>query len=316
MTRPIPKLLGAFTILVGLLLIGAFVLNTNRPAPAPPPLPSPNGYDDFVAAGKMVSDELSEYSQKSAPELKLLLAKNSVALSLARRGLTRESLVPLRYSPMPLGYSPLPMSHSFATNVYSETNFPYPYHLSALKRLAWLFAAEGRLAELENRPGEAADSYITGVRVGMQGTRGGLIIHSLAGMAIEAICTAPLEKLVPNLDVKHCREVAAALEASDAERESAESVIERDKVWRVRTFGWKGQITRLIMYKSHQQSTQRFISRFNSRQINTRMLTLELAARVYELEKGQRPKSAADLVPGYLKAIPQDPITRTNMVYP
>jgi hypothetical protein len=33
------------------------------------------------------------------------------------------------------------------------------------------------------------------------------------------------------------------------------------------------------------------------------------------LEKGERPKSLAALVPAYLKSIPQDPLTGTNMAY-
>jgi hypothetical protein len=33
------------------------------------------------------------------------------------------------------------------------------------------------------------------------------------------------------------------------------------------------------------------------------------------LEKGERPKRLADLVPVYLKTIPQDPGTGTNMAY-
>jgi hypothetical protein len=35
----------------------------------------------------------------------------------------------------------------------------------------------------------------------------------------------------------------------------------------------------------------------------------------YELEKGPRPASPAGLVPDYLKAIPQDPLTGKDMVY-
>ena len=42
---------------------------------------------------------------------------------------------------------------------------------------------------------------------------------------------------------------------------------------------------------------------------------LALAARAYELDKGHPPASAADLVPDYLKAIPQDPVTGTNLIY-
>jgi len=45
------------------------------------------------------------------------------------------------------------------------------------------------------------------------------------------------------------------------------------------------------------------------------LLLLQLAAHAYELEKGKRPKSLADLVPAYLKAISQDPLTGTNMAY-
>jgi len=46
-----------------------------------------------------------------------------------------------------------------------------------------------------------------------------------------------------------------------------------------------------------------------------RELTLDLATRAYELERGKPPASLADLVPDYLKAIPQDPFTSTNLVY-
>jgi hypothetical protein len=45
-------------------------------------------------------------------------------------------------------------------------------------------------------------------------------------------------------------------------------------------------------------------------------LLIQLAARAYELEKGERPKRLTDLVPAYLNTIPQDPLTGTNVAYP
>jgi len=42
---------------------------------------------------------------------------------------------------------------------------------------------------------------------------------------------------------------------------------------------------------------------------------LTLAARAYELEKGQPPKNLAALIPSYLKSLPLDPDTGTNLVY-
>jgi hypothetical protein len=44
-------------------------------------------------------------------------------------------------------------------------------------------------------------------------------------------------------------------------------------------------------------------------------MTVDLAARAYELERGTPPKSFADLVPAYLKAVPHDPLTGTNLAY-
>jgi hypothetical protein len=45
-------------------------------------------------------------------------------------------------------------------------------------------------------------------------------------------------------------------------------------------------------------------------------LLIDLAARAYKLDKSKSPASISDLVPDYLKTIPQDPFTGTNIVYP
>lgn len=38
-----------------------------------------------------------------------------------------------------------------------------------------------------------------------------------------------------------------------------------------------------------------------------------MAARAYELENGKSPIQPANLVPAYLKTIPKDPVTSTDM---
>ncbi len=92
-------------------------------------------------------------------------------------------------------------------------------NLSTLKRLAQALAAQGQLAELEKHPAAAAESYLTAIRLGVAGSRGGLLIDSLVGTAVEAIGSAGLEKLVPMLDAKQCCQTVAALESCDARRE-------------------------------------------------------------------------------------------------
>ena len=91
------KLLTGFFIVAVLLVVATLVLTRNQPPPAGPPLPNPNGYDDFVQAGRMVADNTSDYSTMSEADLRALVKTNSEALKLARTGLTRECQVPLDY---------------------------------------------------------------------------------------------------------------------------------------------------------------------------------------------------------------------------
>jgi hypothetical protein len=185
-----------------------------------------------------------------------------------------------------------------------------------LKRLAQGLAAEGRLMELEGRPNDAADSYLTAIRLGVATSKGGLLIDSLVGIAIEAIGTSYLEKLALTLNAKQCRQAAAVLETCEAGREPMPTVLARERTWSRRAYGFKWQIARLVMFKSLRQTEQRAVAKVNTLQTRERVLLIQLASRAYELEKGERPKGLADLVPAYLKTIPQDPLTRTNVAFP
>ena len=196
----------------------------------------------------------------SEEDLRTLVTKNTAGLKLARTGLSRVCQVPLDYS---------------------ATNASRSPELAKLKRLARALEAEGRLAKLENRPADAAAAYLTVIRLGSAIRQGGTILDSLVGIAVEAIGTAPMEKLAPGLDAKQCREIAAALE-----------------------------------FRSLKQTEQGVTAKLTAQQTRARRLLIELAARAYELEKGERPKNLTNLVPAYLKTIPQDPLTGTNMAYP
>jgi hypothetical protein len=48
----------------------------------------------------------------------------------------------------------------------------------------------------------------------------------------------------------------------------------------------------------------------------SRRLLIAFAARAFELETGSKPANAAALVPAYLKAIPNDPISGKRLVLP
>jgi len=295
MARPLAKLLTGFFIVAVLLVVAALVFALTQPPPAPPPLPKPNGYDDLVQAGQLLADNTEDFSTLNEPGLRILVAKNADALNLARTGLSRPCQVPVDFS---------------------HPNPSYFTNLAKCKYLAQAFAAEGRLLELENRPGDAADSYVTAIRLGIATSNGGLLIDSLVGVAIEAIGTVRLEKLAPTLDAKQCREAAAVIESSDAGREPETTVLERERAWSRRVYGLRGQIARLVMFRSLRKMDKQAVGRLNAHRARERTLLIQLASRAYELETGKAAKNLADLVPAYLKAIPQNPTTGTNMAYP
>ena len=295
MARPIAKLLTGFFIVAVLLVVATLVSTRNQPPPASLPLPQPNGYDDLVQAGKMLADNTSDFATMSEEQLRTLARRNAEALKLARTGLSRACQVPLDYS---------------AAGQYYFTN------LAKLKSLAQAMTAEGRLAELGNRPAEAADAYLNVIRLGYAISQGGLLIDSLVGIAVEAIGTVNMEKLAPKLDAKQCREAATILEACQGQREPSQSVLARERTWARRAGGLKGQIARLVNYRSMKMSEQKIVSKLTAQQTREQVLLIQLASRAYELEKGDRPNTLVQLVPTYLKAIPQNPITGTNMAFP
>jgi hypothetical protein len=282
-------------IVVGVLAVVALLTFTaTKPAPLPP-LPNPNGYTDLVKAAQMLALVPDDYRTASAEELRGFISTNAAALQLARTGLGRECRVPLDYS-------------ATSTNHLDE--------LSLLKRLAIAFAAEGRLAEMDNRCADAAKSYLDIIHLATESARGGVMIDQMLGTAIEAIGTSQLQKLVSQLDAPACRETAATLETLDAQRQSWDLVLQQEKEWSLRAFpGLRNRIFAPITAKMTKPVEQRTGQKFKAQQTRTRQLLIGLAARSYELEKGRRPASLADLVPGYLKAIPQDSVTGTNIVF-
>lgn len=282
-----------------ILFVGLLISEFAKPLPSVLPLPTPNGYDDFVKAGKMVAVNATVnttfYGDMGNAQLQEVISTNAVALALARTGLSNQCRVPVQYS-----------------EIWSN----HLDNLASLKHLAQAFLAEGRLAEMENRPGDAAKSYLDVIHLGNESARGGTLMDELVGMAIESIGTSSLQKLVPQLNAKSCRETAATLETLDSQRQTWNEVMQQEHDWSHRTFNsLQDKIHRPFMEKMAEKAYQKPARKFKEQQIETRQLIIALAARAYELDKGKPPESISDLVPDYLKAIPQDPLTGTDIVY-
>jgi hypothetical protein len=282
-------------VVVAIAVVGLLIFLELQPLPPIQPLPNPNGYDDLVKAGQMITGNVGNYDKMEEAELHTTVANNSNALQLARAGLQKECRATLDYSPTLV------------------THFD---QLADMKRLAQALAAEGRLAEMENRLGDAAKSYLDVISLGNKSTRGGVLIDHLVGTAIEAIGTSYLQKHVDQFDAKTCRETAATLETLDAQRQTWNEVMQQERAWSYRSYtGLRYGLVRLVMHNSLNKSLQKAEQRFNTQKTKMNQLIIDLAARAYELDKGHGPASLNDLVPDYLKVIPQDPFTGKNMDY-
>ena len=77
----------------------AVVLLSEKP-PARHVMPNPNGYDDFVKAGQLVTpiSGTNDYRKMSREELASVVSTNAEALKLVRIGLSHECRVPDDYS--------------------------------------------------------------------------------------------------------------------------------------------------------------------------------------------------------------------------
>jgi hypothetical protein len=289
------KLLKYFILLVvaGNLALAAYVF-LGAATPKPTPMPNPNGYDDFVNAGQLLSIKTSDYDKTNRQELSGLISANGEALRLLHLGLTRECRAPDDYSP-------------------NTVNNLIPT-LVAFKQSIFLLCAEGKLAQLEGSTNDAAKIYVDGVRFGYECSRGGVLINKLVGIACVAIALKPLQQLTDSLDAKQCAEAAHALEEIDSKAEPIENTLAQERNFARQQGGITGPFLELVRFRDARAIRQKFTDKFRASQIYHRTVMIAFAARAYELDKGKRPVSIAELVPAYLKAIPQDPVTGTNMV--
>ena len=259
----------------------------------PAPLPNPNGYDDFVKAGQLLDYKVQDYTTLDRQGLMDLLSKNEATLKLLHSGLSHESRVPDNYS-----------KEYFA----GMTTI-----LASFKQCVFVLCAEGKLAQLDGRTNDAAKIYLDVVRFGQEGSRGGALINRLVGVACESIGLRALQPLSQSLDARECADVASALEEVDTKEEPIAEMMAQEKVFYAKVSDLRERFLHLVNYRGFQATMKRVTDKVNANTKNRRQVMVDFASRAYELGKGRRPASLAELVPGYLKAVPVDPVTGKSL---
>ncbi len=284
---------------VVILVVAGWLIWFRSPTPAPISMPSPNGYDDFIEAGKLLTGELPNKLTATREELEAYVGKNQAALKLARVGLGHESRVRTQFTPTYMGQ--------------------HTPELVSLRKLGETFLAEGRLAEWNQRTNAAVESYLEAITLGDDIIHGGVIIDHLVGTAIELRALVTLQALIPVLDVPPCRGAIKALESLEAKRASTNDTLRVEKEWSWKANGLVNYIRFWVAdpkLDAITEARESLVKQDSTRQRQAGILLIDLAARAFELEKGRRPQSAKELVPDYLKAVPKDPATGADLGLP
>ena len=261
-----------------------------------PPLPNPNGYDDFIKAGQMITTTLDNLADFDQVQLRALVTTNREALKLLRVGLTRQCSVPTEAT---LTNPPAGLSH-----------------LAELKASAKLLAAEGRLAELENRPTDAIHSYLDCVRLGTEISRGGFMLNRLLGIACEAMGISPLVKLLPKLSCEQMRPLLAELEKANGNSITWKQVAKNERRFaRAQVKIYSNPFSLVWLLWQTRKMDGRAQAKHDLTAAHLRLLTVELALRCYRCDQGNSPISLELLVPKYLQAVPTDPFGKGSLIY-
>jgi hypothetical protein len=295
MSRKTRTLLLALVVISVLAILSLIVFTPGRPT-ALPPLPNPNGHDDFVKASEVVTGNVGDFRTLNPDSLGVLVSTNAEALRLLRLGLTRQCMMPM---------------DSALTNVDGMLS-----QLAGMKRLVQLLAAEGRLRELEDRPAEAARSYVDAIRFGNEMSRGGYLVTRLVGIACEAIGYAPLANLVPKLNREDARAVLTELERVDAGRVTWPEVLAGERYFHRRQYArHPNPILWVAGWWQSRDSREKAEVKHRIVAAHERLLVAELALRCAQSELGHPPARLNDLVTNYLSRVPQDPFTGQPLVY-
>lgn len=298
MPRKILRLLLALAAIFALAMLALIVFTAGGP-PAHTALPNPNGYDDFLKAASRLNGKPGDAPNLDHDGLRALVSTNGETLRLIRLGLGRQCALD---------------TESAVTNLSGTLS-----DLGTFKRLAQLLVAEGRLAEMEDRRADAAQSYVETIRFGNEMSRGGFLICRMVGIACEMVGFTPLSKLAPRLKPEEAHRVMLELERSDETAIPWSEVLRNER--RLTSYElrkgfnpvtWVGWVMNLRAARRVSQSVER---KHERAQTHIRLLVAELALRCCRSEQGRPPNGLEELVPTYLRRVPADPFSGRPMVY-
>jgi hypothetical protein len=151
----------------------------------------------------------------------------------------------------------------------------------------------------------AAELALINVHLGSMLQRGGIYAHAEAGKYCESYGYQRLTLIRRHLSPQTTRSVLAAIGRAEVQPEDRAIVLARSRAFEERALGWTMRLRNVfdgLRRGSNSWDPNTEINTFNI------LLQTDLAIRLYQLDHGDLPQSLDALVPGYLDAVPLDPL--------
>jgi hypothetical protein len=273
----------------------------------PTVIPDPNGYDDVLAAGRAIEKartgvDIPDLEKADEATLIPLVEASREALAQGRQGLDRPFQVPVVYD-----------MNDFMNRLMNES--------AAIRGLARILFAQGRLAEIRGQVDDAMVSFLDLARLGDAMSHRVPMLPYQVSVAIQTMGLHGLRDLRTKLSPDQCRRVIAVLQDLDEGREPAADVILREHHFMAYNLNKMGMMARFSMAVSgvFAKDKARVASTLQQNahrlEASRRLLLADLAVRVYRLERGELPPDLDALVPSILKTVPIDPYGGQPLTY-
>lgn len=256
----------------------------------------PNGFDDFVSAGKALSQSpLLNLSTPTLPgqPLRTEIEAYSASFDQVRVGLSRENQLCL--------------------DLLSDNPTNFNLNPAAMRRTLFVrqaviaFGLKSRQAIADGNHDEAVDNGLHCIQMAQCLSQGILITH-LQGIACEKLGSHWIQMALENATSPKLEEAAATLKQIDSDSFPLVQVFANEQYCMWKTTDWKGRMFNRAIADFLFDSTRELLETATARRDSVRaQLRTAIALELFKRNHGSFPESLDQLVPDYLDQVLADP---------
>jgi hypothetical protein len=262
-------------------------------------LPTPNGYNELANIGKQfrASAMWKEIVANVVDTGKLdaAIAKQEAEFIGLRKALDMPFAIPVHYD----------LISDTATDEFQS-----------ITNLAYVIDAK---ADALMRAGNEQESFawrMDNLRLAQLFSRTGVLNHYSRSSAIEGDESGNVYRHLSSMSSSQLKTAIRELADYDRHREPFPKIRARQLVWEVKTNGWTNRIRDVFDNIADSGTVNVYADTiYPLDQAVYRLIQVEMAVRLYQIERDKLPDQLTDLVPNYLPSLPTDPFARGTQTF-